>query len=284
MMNKHAQTYFTTGEFAALCGVTKHTLFHYDQLGIFSPAYKQENGYRFYSFAQIEVFHVISTLKELDIPLKEIKAYLDRRSPEELVRLLMEEEQQIARRMEQLRRMRELIREKRLLTQDALRVRPDRIHRRQLPKELLVATAVESLTSERGIALAVAAHVRYCTRHNVYSPHPIGGMISLEMVRQGSFESYSHFYTRVASPPAGLPVVEKPAGAYLTAYHAGGYATVPEAYRRLLRHADRRRIPLCGPFYEDVLLDELSMKGYEHYLLGISILIGGGGEETENTN
>ena len=77
-MNRHAQTYFTTGEFAALCGVTKHTLFHYDQLGIFSPVLKEENGYRFYSYAQIEVFHVISTLKELDIPLKEIKAYLDR--------------------------------------------------------------------------------------------------------------------------------------------------------------------------------------------------------------
>ena len=152
-MNRHAQTYFTTGEFAARCGVTKHTLFHYDQLGIFSPVLKEENGYRFYSYAQIEVFHVISTLKELDIPLKEIKAYLDRRSPEEL-------------------------------------------------------------TSERGIALAVAAHVQYCNRHDVYSPHPIGGMISLEMVRQGAFDRYSHFYTQVASPPAGLPGVENPAGTY----------------------------------------------------------------------
>lgn len=277
-MKRHAQTYFTTGEFAALCGVTKHTLFHYDQLGIFSPVLKEENGYRFYSYAQIEVFHVISTLKELDIPLKEIKAYLDRRSPEELVRLLREEEQQIASRMEQLRRMRELIHEKRLLTQDALRVRPDRVHQRQLPKELLVATAVEPLTNERGIALSVAAHVQYCNRHDVHSPHPIGGMISLEMVRLGAFDRYSHFYTRVASPPAGLPVVEKPAGAYLTAYHTGGYATVPEAYQRLTRYADRHHIPLRGPFYEDVLLDELSVKGYEHYLLGLSILTNGGSE------
>lgn len=27
--------YFTTGEFAAICGVSKQTLFYYDQQGIF---------------------------------------------------------------------------------------------------------------------------------------------------------------------------------------------------------------------------------------------------------
>lgn len=78
-MGKNPQ-YLTTGEFARLCGVSKHTLFHYDELGVFSPAVKAENGYRYYSMAQIDVFFVISTLKELDIPLREIKAYLDRRS------------------------------------------------------------------------------------------------------------------------------------------------------------------------------------------------------------
>ena len=69
---------FTTGEFAALCGVTKHTLFHYDEIGIFSPAIRGENGYRYYAPAQIEVFQVIAVLKELGMPLAEIRAYLDR--------------------------------------------------------------------------------------------------------------------------------------------------------------------------------------------------------------
>ena len=63
---------FTTGEFAALCGVTKHTLFHYDALGILSPARVGENGYRYYAPQQLEVFHVIETLRELDMPLSEI--------------------------------------------------------------------------------------------------------------------------------------------------------------------------------------------------------------------
>ena len=32
---------------ARLCGVTKHTLFHYHQIGVFSPAVTGENGYRY---------------------------------------------------------------------------------------------------------------------------------------------------------------------------------------------------------------------------------------------
>ena len=57
------ERYIKTGEFAKLVGVTKHTLFYYDKIGLFSPEIKLENGYRFYSFDQLDVFDVIQTLR-----------------------------------------------------------------------------------------------------------------------------------------------------------------------------------------------------------------------------
>ena len=45
-MEQRNELYFTTGEFAEILGVKKHTLFHYDEIGLFSPAVKEENGYR----------------------------------------------------------------------------------------------------------------------------------------------------------------------------------------------------------------------------------------------
>ena len=104
-----AEMRFTTGEFAALCGVTKHTLFHYDEIGIFSPAIRGENGYRYYAPAQVEVFQVISVLKELGMPLSEIRAYLDRRSPETLLALLEQEGKALTEKLTRLRRLRKLI-------------------------------------------------------------------------------------------------------------------------------------------------------------------------------
>lgn len=45
------------------------------------PRPSGENGYRYYSQEQYDVFMVIAALKELGMPLLDIKAYLDRRDP-----------------------------------------------------------------------------------------------------------------------------------------------------------------------------------------------------------
>ena len=65
-------------DFARICGTNKRTLHHYDQIGLFAPALRGENGYRYYSQEQYDVFMVIAALKELGMPLLDIKAYLDR--------------------------------------------------------------------------------------------------------------------------------------------------------------------------------------------------------------
>ena len=75
-MESRTELYFTTGEFARILGVKKHTLFHYDQIGLFSPALKEENGYRYYFVWQMDVFEVIKALQKLGMPLEEIKEYL----------------------------------------------------------------------------------------------------------------------------------------------------------------------------------------------------------------
>ncbi|MFE4512310.1 MerR family DNA-binding transcriptional regulator, partial [Bacillus subtilis] len=49
-MSEDVKKYFTTGEFSKLCRVKKQTLFHYDEIGLFSPEIKKENGYRYYSY------------------------------------------------------------------------------------------------------------------------------------------------------------------------------------------------------------------------------------------
>lgn len=48
----------TTGEFAKICNVKKHTLFHYDDIGLLKPDYYDENGYRFYSYSQLNLFYI----------------------------------------------------------------------------------------------------------------------------------------------------------------------------------------------------------------------------------
>ena len=90
-MSRESKKYLTTGEFASLCGVNKKTLFHYDNIKLFMPEKVLENGYRYYSNSQIEIFNVISALKEIGMSLSEIKTFIDNRTPDMLIALFEEQ-------------------------------------------------------------------------------------------------------------------------------------------------------------------------------------------------
>ena len=101
-MTTNLKDYFTTGEFARLCNVKKQTLFHYDDIGILSPEVVGENGYRYYSYTQLKIFSTISMLKELDMPLAEIKDYLDHRSPQAFLELLEQQKKEVDEKIKEL--------------------------------------------------------------------------------------------------------------------------------------------------------------------------------------
>jgi DNA-binding transcriptional MerR regulator len=64
-------------EFAELAGVTVRALHHYDRLGLLQPR-RSETGYRMYSARDLERLEQVVALKFLGIPLKQIKAMLER--------------------------------------------------------------------------------------------------------------------------------------------------------------------------------------------------------------
>ena len=97
------QEYLSAGRFAALVGTTKETLFHYDEIGLFVPKRRGTNGYRYYAMDQMETFDVIGMLRELGMPLAEIRNYLEQRSPEKFGVLLEQEEKVVREKMQRLR-------------------------------------------------------------------------------------------------------------------------------------------------------------------------------------
>ena len=61
------ERYYTPVEFAKLFNIDKQTLIYYDNQGIFTPAFKKENGYRYYSAEQIVLFSILLSLRKLNI-------------------------------------------------------------------------------------------------------------------------------------------------------------------------------------------------------------------------
>ena len=110
--------WFTTGEFAGLAGVSKDTLFHYDRIGLLKPETVEENGYRYYSLGQVDVCDVIRMLKELGMPLAEIREYLEGRTVQSLLQLFEREEKVLLKKINDLEQSRSwLLRKKESLEQ-----------------------------------------------------------------------------------------------------------------------------------------------------------------------
>ena len=67
----------TVGEVSALTGVSIRTLHHYDRIGLLPPSAVSEAGYRLYDDSSLERLSAILIFRELQFPLKDIRAILD---------------------------------------------------------------------------------------------------------------------------------------------------------------------------------------------------------------
>ncbi|WP_427015619.1 MerR family transcriptional regulator [Pseudarthrobacter sp. P1] len=70
---------FYIGDFARAGRVSVRMLRHYDAIGLLEPAHVADNGYRFYTAAQLERLNRIVALKDLGFTLEAVGALLDKR-------------------------------------------------------------------------------------------------------------------------------------------------------------------------------------------------------------
>lgn len=89
MQSKEAN-YFTAGELAAIFSISKQTLLYYDKIGLLSPEFVSENGYRHYSISQYLILEIIVNLRNLNISISNIKEYINARNKNMLIKILEE--------------------------------------------------------------------------------------------------------------------------------------------------------------------------------------------------
>ena len=75
-MKKHNEELFQIGEVSKILGVTRKTILVYEDIGLLTPAVKdEESGYRYYSADNMTQIRSIRSLQALGLSLKEIAAY-----------------------------------------------------------------------------------------------------------------------------------------------------------------------------------------------------------------
>lgn len=272
-MNKKNIKYLTTGEFAKLCKVNKQTLFYYDQIGLLSPALKNEKGYRFYSINQIELFFVIDLLKDLDMSLNDIQQYTQNKSPENFLTLMYQKKEEIVKKRQEMQMKEKLIETKIALMEEATQLDFHQITLEHLPEATLyLSRNIENITGEKFVEV-ITEFISELNQLQLDTGYPIGAITKREQVLNGEYTKYSYLYIEQPQPKEGYPYFQAVKGDFLIGYHIGDDKTIHHTYKKLLSEMERLDLTLGEHVFEEYIYDTVVMNQKEDYVTKIMMQV-----------
>ncbi len=203
-MRKLNKPCIKTWNFAKLCNTNKRTLFHYDEIGLFSPVLTDDKGYRYYTESQCDVFFTITCLKDIGMPLKEIKQYIDSKDPENLKQLLLEQQEKVRLELKHLKRIEQVIQTKLELLEIGERLEFDvtvsSVTLESCPEEYLITSPALNSSDNTELFPALCQHISYCCHEDLttgtltvpLSQSMQPATISLILISISSQKSHSH--------------------------------------------------------------------------------------------
>ena len=271
MDERHNRTLFSVGEFAKLTGVPKQTLQFYDKSGIFEPAVRLENGYRYYEAEQYQAIDIIYSLKEAGLPLSEIKDYLNNRTPEMCAMLLEKESIRIKEKMKELEKTLITIEQKKASTVKGMQITSGAsvqfIH---LPEAHLF-TWDFSEVDDANFMLELIHMVNWCYDHGFYTGYAMGSIVEKNALLDNQFIKISHMFTLIDHAVAHPNYRYRPSGVYAVFYYKGNYDELPLVYPQIKEAIERSGQVIIGDSYESGLHDFFSVRNEADYLVEIAI-------------
>ena len=199
------KNYYKISEFAALCGLSRDTLLHYDRIGILKPAFVAPSGYRYYTLSQFTTVDLIAVLKASGTPLSEIRGYLQNADVPAGIRLLEGKVQDLRARRAEIDRMIQSLEQTLEDMREGEQCVCGRLQLVQQRERYLIATPTgyRRPPSERQFARTMQAHFAACEQCGLGVGFQAGEIIPRQRALEGRFlEAY---YFQPAARPGGAP-------------------------------------------------------------------------------
>lgn len=264
--------YITTGEFAKMMNTTKDTLFHYDKIGLFQPEIKKENDYRYYSVNQMELLEMIFLLRDLGMPLKEIKKFMEMRSPKVLLELLEKEENTINEKIKQLRSKKKLILEQKKRIRESEAVCIDDIVIKEFPEKYYLLKSLEGI-GEDSIYEPISLLKQEYLQLKQELHYDLVFTQYAERIKKKCYEDYKEVLLLMKEKPKGGTVSVLPAGKYVVAYFRGDWHGIGTAYERMQAYIKEHGLTVDGKYYEEYLVDGLVANDISDFVTQISVRV-----------
>ena len=262
----------TVSQFAKLHNVNKRTLHYYDEIGIFSPDYKGENGYRYYDYMQGVDFEYIKMLKELNMGLDEIKKYIDSPNEEDFKEIAEVKIKEIDQEIKLLNRRREVLEDKlnKLNKCDEVR-KKNSIKVVECEEQKFFFTPFKF---EDDDLKQLITHIKDVWTVDEYCKG-IGSFVSVDKIKRGEFEEYDGLFIEMLEDMESKNTkntIIKPKGKYICAYHMGDWDTLPDFYSEIVKYAEENNLTLVGYSFE-IGMNDFAISDMEDYITQIMIRV-----------
>lgn len=261
------EDYLSIGEFAKLTSISRRNLLFYDESGVLQPEYINEKGYRYYSMLQMDAACLVTTLRELGVPLKDIRRYHEQRSPETMLEVFRQQKVGITEKIRKLESILTLL-EYRIDTIERFKdVDTERITVQYCPAESVYYSQPVA-HPEGSLVEQITRFYFECKDMNCKLGYTVGRSVSPENLLMGAWEQTHRFYYKEPQS-SGL----KPEGLYVTGFQRCHYGASAPLYERMMTFLQGHHLHICGDSYEEHLLNELCIVDPADYLMRIQIPI-----------
>lgn len=245
----------TIGDFSRASHLTVKTLRHYHDAGLLEPsAVDPQTGYRYYSADQIPVAQVIRRLRNLRMPLPEVKAVLAAPDADARNRLIAEH---LGRLESELAETRAAVSELRDLLQPPT---PHPIEHRTVPPTPAIAIhqTVERDDLYAWWQGAIGELTATALAQGLRRTGPVGGLYADELFHRGRGSATVYLPCHGAIRTVGRVEARTiPEAELAVARHDGSPRDIDRTYGELAAHVIKHEIGVAGPLRE-------------HYLRGIA--------------
>ena len=254
-------------EFSDLTGVKQSKLRYYDEIELFQPVKRGENGYRYYSAPQTIAVNSLNVMHSMNIPVRKFSSLKKERTPKQILELLQKHELELNQELYKLQQAYSIIHTYCELIREGMQADEQAISRRWMDMMPIELGSINDF-SNGFFYDSFFRFINQMADRKINPAYPAGGYYE----NMGAFIASPGYPTRYFIHfPEGRE--KKEAGEYLVGYARGYYGEVGDLPKRLKSYAEENSIAITGPVYEAYLHDEVSIADPDQFLIQASVLI-----------
>lgn len=267
---------FQIGEVAKMFHVSVGTLRHYEQAGLLMPEYVDpETGYRYFGIRQFEVLNTIRYLRVLDMPLSQIREFLENRDIQVIQEKLRQQMEEVDRRRRQLEIIEQKISHRIEQIEDAVHSRLDEIMEKQYPDRRIVWVE-DSLSPKNYLDLEYSIRkLEQDQTESLVFLGKVGVGISKERLERGDFQDYDRVFILLDQEDHYEEKERNtrilPGGTCVIIRFRGSHTEAPVYYKKLLAYLKERSWQIAGFSREITLIDNGITSDPEKFVTEIQI-------------